>query len=86
MLFKFLAIKYGTQFDYKDIRVKFTANVPIDDQANAQIITQLGDKLSLETALSLLSFVENPQQEMEKIQKDNEELMRGSQLLGGFDE
>lgn len=86
LLFKFLAIKYDAQFDYKDIKIKFTPNVPVDDQVNAQIIAQLGDKLSLETALSLLSFVENPQQEMEKIQKDNEELIRGSQLLGGLDE
>lgn len=82
LLFKFLAIRYGNQFDYKDVKIKFTPNIPVDDQANAQIISQLGDKLSLETALSLLSFVENPQNEISKIQKDNEQLMNGTFLLG----
>lgn len=82
LLFKCLAIRYGTQFDYKDVKIKFTANIPVDDQANAQIISQLGDKLSLETALSLLSFVDNPQNEIAKIKNDNEELMKGSFLLG----
>ena len=32
--------------------------------------------------LSLLSFVENPQNEISKIQKDNEQLMNGTFLLG----
>lgn len=82
LLFKLLVIRYGTQFDYKDVKIKFTPNIPVDDQANAQIISQLGDKLSLETALSLLSFVENPQNEIDKIRKDNEELINGSFLLG----
>ena len=82
LLFKFLAIKVGNQFDFKDVKIKFTPNIPVDDQANAQIISQLGDKLSLETALSLLSFVENPQNEISKIQKDNEQLMNGTFLLG----
>lgn len=64
------------------MKIKFTPNIPVDDQANAQIISQLGDKLSLETGLSLLSFVENPQNEIDKIRKDNEELINGSFLLG----
>lgn len=86
MLFKYLSIIEGIDFDYKDIKIKFTPNIPVDDQQSAQIISQLGDKLSLETALSLLSFVENPQLEIQKIKKDNEKLARGRELLGDTDE
>ena len=84
MLFIFLKRRYSKVYDYRDIKVKYTANVPQDDIQVAQIISQLGDKLSLETALSLLSFVENPQIEIEKIREDNQNLMKGSALLGGL--
>jgi SPP1 family phage portal protein len=63
----------GANFDWKDIKVKFTPNIPQDDLTNAQIIQQLGDKLSLETGLSLLSFVENPQLEAEKVKEEQKE-------------
>lgn len=86
MLFLFLAKRYSKEYDYRDIKVKYTANVPQDDMQTAQIVSQLGDKLSLETALSLFSFVENPQVEIEKIREDNKDLMKGSALLGGLDE
>ena len=33
----------------------------------AQVINQLGDKISLETALAQLPFIENPVNEIEKI-------------------
>jgi SPP1 family phage portal protein len=86
MLFIFLAKRYSKSYDYRDIKVKYTANVPQDDIQIAQIISQLGDKLSLETSLSLLSFIENPQVEIQKIKNDNKNLLEGSALLGDLDE
>lgn len=74
-LFTWLNKLQGTDFDWKDIKIKFTPNIPQDDATNAQIITQLGDKLSLETGLSLLSFVDNPQIEAEKVKKEQESAM-----------
>lgn len=74
-LFTWLNKLKGTNYDWKDIKIKFTPNIPQDDATNAQIITQLGDKLSLETGLSLLSFVENPQNEAAKVRKEQEEAM-----------
>jgi len=74
-LFAWLNKLQGTNYDWKDIKIKFTPNIPQDDATNAQIITQLGDKLSLETGLSLLSFVENPQNEAEKVRKEQEAAM-----------
>lgn len=87
MLFIFLKIKFNKNYDYRDIKIKFTPNIPQDDQATAQIISQLGDKLSLETALSLLSFITNPSNEVEKVKAEQSEILEGSKLLdGGLDE
>lgn len=70
LLFKYLKIKKSETYDYKDINQVFTYNIPSDDLVTAQIIAQLGDKLSTETALSLFSFIENPLNEVKKIQKE----------------
>ena len=70
----------GTNFDWKDIKVKFTPNIPQDDLTNSQIIQQLGDKLPLETALSLLSFIENPQQTAQQAKEEQQESMPDTDL------
>lgn len=71
-LFIYLEKIKSKTYDYRDIKTKFTPNIPQDDLNSAQIISQLGDKLSTETGLSLLSFVENPANEIEKIKKQEE--------------
>ncbi|MDV3426652.1 MAG: phage portal protein [Bacillota bacterium] len=72
-LFTWLNILQGTKYDWKDIKIKFTPNIPQDDLSAAQIIGQLGDKLSTETGLSLLSFVENPVNEAKKAKEEQQE-------------
>ena len=42
----------------------------------AQVINQLGDKISLETALAQLPFIENPVNEIEKIKREQSELQQ----------
>lgn len=69
-LFKYLEVIKSIQYDFRDIKIKFTPNIPQDDVMTAQMISQLGDKLSTETALSLLSFIENPKNELEKLRKE----------------
>ncbi|WP_297428915.1 phage portal protein [Clostridium sp.] len=83
MLFLYVNYKKNTKYDYKDIKAKFTSNIPMDDLMTAQIISQLGDKLSIETALSQLSFIENPSEELNKIKQESEDDVFGSILLGG---
>jgi SPP1 family phage portal protein len=81
MLFKYLdTISAGT-YDYKDIKQVFTYNIPSDDLVMAQIIAQLGDKLSTETGIAQLSFVDNVADEMKKIEKQNKANSIGSTLL-----
>lgn len=84
MLFIYLNTKKSNvNYDYKDIKAKFTPNVPSDDLITAQIISQLGDKLSIQTALSQLSFIDNANEELEKIKQESEDVVLGAILLGG---
>lgn len=87
MLFLWDKILNETDFDFRDIETKFTPNVPQDLLNTAQIISTLGDKLSTETGLSLLPFITNPQQEMEKINKELEinPISQGKTILENAD-
>lgn len=80
-LFIYLNKLKKVEYDARDIKIQFTPNVPSDDLMNSQIISQLGDNLSVETGLSLLSFIENPKNELKKIQKENESEDYGESLL-----
>lgn len=71
----------NTNYDSSDVVVKFTPNTPSDDLLSCQIINQLGDKLSTETGLSLLSFINNPQNEMKKIQAEQKSMSVGNDFL-----
>ncbi|ERI90985.1 phage portal protein, SPP1 family [Clostridiales bacterium oral taxon 876 str. F0540] len=83
MLFIYLKVLKNKDYDYKDIKIKFTPNIPQDDLMTAQTISQLGDKLSTETGLSLLSFIDNPTNELAKIKQEQSELLQGQSLLDG---
>lgn len=73
MLFHFLNNLKSTKYDYRDIKIKYTPNIPSDDFIVAQMIAQLGDKLSTETGVAQLSFVDNPKQELANIKKEQSE-------------
>lgn len=77
-LFKYLAIKQGIRLDYRDIKIKFTPMIPSDDLMMAQILSQAGDKISTETGISQFSFIDNPKEELEKIQAERESMGVGS--------
>ncbi|MCW6094736.1 phage portal protein [Clostridium sporogenes] len=70
-LFIYLKVIKNIEYDFRDIKIKFTPNIPQDDLMTAQVISQLGDKLSTETGLSLLSFIENPKNEIKKLKDEN---------------
>lgn len=64
--FTYLSKKEGIQYDYRDIAVKFTRNLPTDLVGLADVIVKLQDVCSRETLLTLLPFVENPKLELNK--------------------
>lgn len=72
-LFQYLDLK-NKAFDWKDITISFNPNIPQDLAMIAQVLTQLDGKISLETALGQVPFVENPANEIAKIKKEREEL------------
>ena len=76
-LFIYLQKKEGKAFDYRDIAVKFTRNLPTDLVGLADVIVKLKDICSQETLLTLLPFVENPKVELQKY--DAEQLRKASQ-------
>ncbi len=54
------------------IKYKFTRNVPRNILEEAQVVSQLSGQVSNETKLSVLSIVDNPKQEIEKMKKEEE--------------
>ncbi|MFK4439691.1 phage portal protein [Paenibacillus sp. RC21] len=73
--FTFLHIKEGVQYDYRDIAVKFTRNLPTDLVGMADVIVKLQQVVSQETLLTLLPFVENPKLEFNKFHAEQQRLI-----------
>lgn len=77
-LFKLFNKIENIKYDYRDISIKFTLNIPQDDLLMAQTLSQLGigENISLKTALAQLSFINNPDQEIKLIEdyKSNHEI------------
>lgn len=68
--FTYLSISKNEHYDWKNINIRFTPTIPNDDTVTADIISKLDGKLSAETGLSLLSFVENGKAEYERAQNE----------------
>lgn len=83
MLFIFLKKIANKNYDYRDIKQRYTPNIPQDDVSTADIISKLGDKLSIETGLSLFSFIDNPQNEIKKITEEQKANIIGQSILNG---
>ncbi|SDJ76392.1 phage portal protein [Salimicrobium halophilum] len=75
--FGFVQRREGESYDYKDVQLKFTMNIPADINLLADTISKLENTVSQETLLSLLPFVENPKVEVERFKKEVEERRSG---------
>lgn len=80
-LFIYLQIKQGKNYDWKDIDIKITPNIPTDDLMMSQIISQLNGKLPLKIGLAQLSFVDNVDNAIAELKKENEPSKVGADLL-----
>ena len=56
----------GSNIDYRNYKITFTRALPQNVAEIAQMATSLNGLVSQETLLSLLPFVENPQDELRK--------------------
>lgn len=66
-------IKTDTEYTYTEIKPVFTRNIPANETELVEIFNNLYGKLSDETVFSMLPFVENAKEEIEKVRKQEEE-------------
>ena len=62
----------GSDAVWRDIKIQFTRNLPVNIEETANIVNSLRGVVSDETLISLLPFVSNPQDEIEKLKAQNE--------------
>lgn len=85
-LFQYLNIKEGKIYDFRNIEVKYTPNIPQDLLLIANVISQLGGvELSQETKLSLLPFVENVKIEMQRIRNEADANFIDLEVINPYD-
>lgn len=69
-IFSSIQTDKANKFDYKDINIKFTANIPSDIASLSDSISKLKDVVSQKTLLSLLPFVENVDLEIKQFEEE----------------
>lgn len=70
----YLKIKKGNEYSYTDIEPVFSRNKPSNEAESAEIMQKLTGILSQETIISLFPSISDPQKEMEKIDKEKDNL------------
>ena len=68
-----LKTKSKADIDFRDIEITFTANIPANNQEQAEIVKTLYGLVSQKRLLSLLPFVTDPVEELEELQKEKEQ-------------
>lgn len=68
-----LKTKSKADIDFRDIEITFTANIPANNQEQAEIVKTLYGLVSQKRLLSLLPFVTDPAEELEELKKEQEE-------------
>ena len=71
LICNFLNTKLGTdKYDYREIKLNFTRNKPVNEKENAEIANILKGLVSDQTAISYLTMVEDVTDEMERIESE----------------
>ena len=76
----YLGLK-GKEMEESGLEAKFSRGLPKNLTEIAQIVTMLSGTVSKQTLLSQIPFVENPQAEIEAVEKENEEAMKKQQEM-----
>ena len=79
---------FGSNYDYRDIDIKFNRNKPQNKLENAQIVQMLSALLSQETAIGMIDGINDTQKELDRIKQEeqDEEVTQGvySNLVNAF--
>lgn len=70
--FEYIKVKEGKEYDYKDISVQFTRNLPTDLAGLSDMISKLKGTVSDESLIAQLPFIANPTLELEKRRAEQE--------------
>lgn len=62
----------GKDYDFRNIAMKFTRNIPVDNKENVEVVQMLQGIVSKETAISNLKLIEDVSAEMKKIQSEKD--------------
>lgn len=81
IMFEYLQITKQKSFDWKDIKITFTPCIPSDDVQVADLITKLDGRVSLKTLISNLSFVENAQEELDRVKEEKDTLFNDDMFV-----
>ena len=72
LIYVILALK-GSAFDWRAIDIVFTRNLPTNETEIANVVNTLSNIVSKETLLAQIPFVENVDDEMERLKQQKEE-------------
>lgn len=76
----------GGNFDYRDIRITFIRNIPVNMQETAAAAQQFHGIVSDETLLSQIPFIENAKEELQRKQKESDYNVFANEEMGGVNE
>lgn len=73
-----IAVSTGKIVDIVNLKVEFTRNVPNNLAEIVDTVTKLDGKVDKETLLSLLPFIDNPKEVLEKMEQEAQEAKKNS--------
>ncbi|MCG1410917.1 phage portal protein [Staphylococcus epidermidis] len=72
LLFNNINIENLTQLSYKEIEIQFSPNLPKSMMESIEAFNAVHGQISESTSLSLLDFIDDPNEELEKMKKERE--------------
>ena len=68
--------KLGINFDYLDLEYRFTRNIPVNTVEEAEtLVKHRNGGLSMETAFGQLSFIDEPQKEIDRVVEEENRML-----------
>lgn len=71
LIFTMLGVK-ATLYDWRAINITFKRNLPVNESEIATMISKLNKIVSKKTLVAQVPFVEDPDEELERLEKENE--------------
>lgn len=71
----------GSNIDFRDIKITFSRNIPIDNKENVEIVEKLQKIVSKKTALSNLLIIDDVNAEIENLQQEQQDYVDLDRLI-----